>query len=146
MEAGLSGRAVRALAVLAVVLGVLAMHGLTGGHHGAASVGPAATAGADADHGAQPHAAEHDLLAAAATAPVHELVGGCHADCSERASGLLLLCIAVLLAVVSAVSLRRVSGARRIGLDAGPSQHVRTRATVPRRRLDLVADLCISRT
>lgn len=142
----MSGRTVRALAVLAVVLGVLAMHGLAGGHHVAAPAGPAATAIAAADQDAQPHTAAHDLLTAAASAPVHELVGGCQADCSEHASGLLVLCLAVLLAVVGTASLRRHSGARRVALGDDPPPHVRARASVPRRRLDLVADLCISRT
>ena len=153
MGAGVSGRARRVLAVLAIALGVLAMHGLAGGHHGAVPALPSLTAAVTADgqhatDAAHPadHAA-HDVLAVAAVvSPLHGLGDGCDGDCSEHPSGLLLLCMAVLLAAAGAVALGLGRRTWRTVPSTGPPLAGRLRRTAPPRRLDLVAELCVSRT
>lgn len=153
MDASIGGRARRVLAVLAVALGVLGMHGLAGGHHGAVpalSLAAAATAAEQHSVGAA-HAGEHaadDMLAAgaASSAALHGLADGCGADCSGRPSGLLLLCAAVLVAASGWLVLGLAGRTWRTVVAAGPPPVRRPRTTAPPRRLDLVADLCISRT
>lgn len=156
VEAGIFGRAQRVLAVLAVTLGVLAMHGLAGGHHGAVPTLPSVTAAAAVleQHAAgAAHAAGHaghralDAGASvAAAAPLPGLADRCDGDCSEHPSGLLLLCAAVLLAAAGLLALRLARRTWRTLPTTGPPQLWGPRATAPLRRLDPVADLCISRT
>ncbi len=148
----IGGRANRVLAMLAIVMGVLAMHGLVGGHHGTVPIVAAATAsdatGPPADHTAgRLHTIQHGMLGAAATAttPVHDLPGGCDGECSEHPSGLLLLCVAVLLAAGVALAPGLASRTWRTAPAIGPPGR-RLLTTAPARRFDLVADLCISRT
>lgn len=149
VEASIGGRVARVLAVLAIALGVLAMHALSGGHHGGVPVIPATTGSVAAHDVAGPlHGAEHHLLAAAAAtaAPLQDVAGGCDGECSERSSGLLLLCMAVMLAAASALALRLESRTRRTAARSASAPGGRARTTAPGRPLDLVADLCISRT
>lgn len=149
----IGSRATRLLAVLAVVLGVLAMHGLVGGHHGSVSIVAGPTASDVNAHSAE-HAVDRLIVvqdgllsaAAAATAPVHDLTDSCDGGCSEHASGLLLLCVAVLLAVGVARARRLADRTWRSTPSTGPPTNGRPRSTAPNRRWDLVADLCISRT
>lgn len=152
MDTGIGGRGQRLLAVLAIVLGVLAMHGLVGGHHGTGSTVAAATPHEATDHptdhtAGRVHTVQHGLLgtAAAAIAPVHDLAGGCDGECSEHTSLLPLLCVAVLLAAGLAVAPGLASRTWRTTPATGPPGR-RLLMTTPVRRLDLVADLCISRT
>lgn len=152
MDTGIGGRARRVLAVLAIVLGVLAMHGLASGHHGAVPALPAltsATAAADQHPAATAEHAAQQTEAAGATAvsPLHDvLAGGCHGDCGEHPSGLVLLCAAVLLAAAAAIVVGLGRRTWRAVPATGPPPAKRPRSTAPPRRLDLVADLCVSRT
>jgi hypothetical protein len=138
----------RALAVLTVLLGLLAMHGLASTHHAAA----ATTA---SQHGA----AQHDPAPADASAVQHHAAGAAvvhdTADvlaapagpaCAEDCPYLALLCVAVLTgaALVLVTARRRssplvVSPARvRAPAPAPPVRH----AQGP----DPVRELCVSRT
>lgn len=151
MDAGLGSRAARVLAVLAILLGVLAMHGLAGGHHGTVPVAggaAAATTGHPSAHsvaGALDIAHEGLAAAAAAVPLVNDVAAGCEGACSEGASGLMLLCVAVLSAVAAAVLRARATMARRVPDGAGLPGPRPLTAVLPRPR-DPVADLCISRT
>lgn len=155
MDTGIGGRARRVLAVLAIVLGTLAMHGLASGHHGAVPALPAlttATTAAEQHAVGAAHAAEragHQALAAGAVAawPLRDvLTGGCDGDCGEHPSRLVLLCAAVLLAAGGAFVVGLGQRTWRTVPATGPPLVGRSRATAPLRRLDLVADLCVSRT
>lgn len=154
MGAGIGGRARRVLVVLTLALGVLAMHGLAGGHHAGVPALPSLTAAAAtvAQHPAEAAhiagRAAHDVLSAGVASPtaLHDLAGGCGADCSEHPSGLLLLCAAVLLAASGALVLGLARRTWRTVPETSPPQGTSPRRTAPPRRVDLVADLCISRT
>lgn len=131
----------RALSVLAVLVGLVAMHGIAGdGHHGASSstmpVVLAAGGGGDAAHA---HAAAAGPATAVETA-------ACDAACPDRDSGLLLLCVAVLLAcgAVLLLGLRRRAGPRP--RRTGPPLRITARTPAPPRSFDVVAELCVSRT
>ena len=129
-------RSARVLAALAVIAGVLAMHGLATAHHGtsAAPLTPAVMAVAQAVDG-HPHTS-----LAAATAS-HD----CDLLCQSGEHGLALLCAAVLLSAAASVLVLR----QRTGLlprTTAPPTTARPRATAPPRSFDLVAELCISRT
>lgn len=133
---------VRALSVLAVLVGLLAMHGIaSNGHHGAAvsSIMPGALAssgGADAGH--------TDAGAAGPAAAAE--TGACDAACPDGDFGLLLLCVAVLLAggAVLLLGLRRRAG--RCPRRTGPPLRITARAPALPRSFDVVAELCVSRT
>lgn len=152
MDTGIGGRARRVIAVLAIAVGVLAMHGLASGHHGAVPALTATTAAVEQHAAGAAHAAEHaghQALAAGATAaaPLHDvLAGGCDGDCGEHPSGLALLCAAVLLAAAGAMVLGLAKRTWRTVPSTGPPERARTSTSAPLRRLDPVADLCISRT
>lgn len=150
MDAGIGGRTRRVFAVLAVAVGVLAMHGLAGGHHGAVPVlTPLSPVGSAAhEHSAPAGGAGHELLAGplTATAPLHGLVGACAGDCDDHPSGLLLLCVAVLLAAGLALILGLARRTWRTVPATGPPPAPQPRTKASLRRLDLVADLCVSRT
>lgn len=150
------GRAARALAVLTVVLGLLAMHGVTSAHHAAA---PAA------DHAAAP--VSEELLAGTvhADGPQHQRHAGSAADampaalqgvaaltapagpsCDDECLSVAMLCVAVLTGAVLALLLAR---RRHPCLLLAPARR-RIRAPAPSvrhaRRPDPVRDLCVSRT
>lgn len=153
MDAGIGGRTARVIAVLALALGVLAMHVLAGGHHGAAADLPTSMTDAGTAHAAETGRAlehgGHELLAAAATAaaaPLNVARDVCDGDCSEHPAALLLLCVAILIAAGRALALTLQSRAWGHAPKTGPPTRVRPGTTAPPRRVDLVADLCISRT
>ena len=157
--------AARLLGLLAVVLGLLAMHGLASAHHAAASAAapvhaPSSSAGhsllpPDRD-GTHPH--HHDGLASPATAGPATAAGlldvagagpavpGCDDDCP---SGLAALCAAVL-AAAAATAWLVGAAARRPAAVAPARGGPRPRAPAAARRLlpgpDPVAELCVSRT
>ncbi|MDP3713744.1 MAG: DUF6153 family protein [Mycobacteriales bacterium] len=138
--------ATRALAVLAVLLGLLAMHGLASTHH--ASAATTATPRDAAQHQAATTAPEqHQHAAVPAVVPEAAAVAapagsGCDDDCPDLA----VLCLAVL---TGAALLAVLLADRRAPLLATPPRHrLVERAppeTVPRPP-DPVKELCVSRT
>lgn len=158
-----SAAAARLLALLAVVLGLLGMHGLASTHHAAAAPGHAPSAvAAFADQSVMPEdraaPQQHDHAAArarAVTAIAGSVLGeavigpavpGCEDDCPN---GLAVLCAAVLAAaaatawLIAATARRRVPAARD---RVGPLTRTSARARRLIARLDPVAQLCVSRT
>ena len=161
--------AVRLLGLLAVVLGLLAMHGLASAHHAAAAppvhAPPVHAPSAAADHSlllpqdlAGTHRHDHGAPgspAAAGTATAAGLldvagagpaVPGCGDDCP---SGLAVLCAAVIAAAAATAWLVAATARRRV-LAAPARGGPRPRAPDAARRLlpgpDPVAELCVSRT
>lgn len=135
----------RAVAVLAVIAGVLAMHGLASTHHGAtaAPLIPALLAPANVEGHAHHAAAPAD--AAAPGQAVASAAHDCGLLCPSGEHGLALLCVAVLLAAAAGVLvLRQRTGA--LPMRTGPAPILRVRSTAPPRSFDLVAELCVSRT
>ena len=146
-------RGSRLLAVLAVVLGLLAMHGLVSGHHVVAD-----RPGAGPGHGrsvSPAHlapvvgaAAHPDHAAERAAAPAPPAAASAHPacpDCSDQA--LALLCLAVLtLGVAGLLRLHAGQPHRpvRAALLRVPARAAPRRPVL--RPPDLVADLCVSRT
>lgn len=131
----------RVVAVLAVLLGVVAMHGLADGQHHSASASPAAAAPAHGAHGSGgPVTVAADVATVRAPAPA-----GCGDSCPMGGPGLLALCVAVL---AFAVALALKQGRRHGWSDrAGRlACALRPTRTAPRRRLDVVAELGICRT
>lgn len=135
--------ATRALAVLAVLLGMLAMHGLASTHHAAAATTAAQHPPAPADSSSvQRHAA--------GAAVVHDnadvLAAPDGPACGEDCSDLALLCVAVLTGAALALLMARrrpspllVAPARgRAPAPAPPVGHARGP--------DPVRELCVSRT
>jgi hypothetical protein len=156
--------AARLLPLLAVMLGLLAMHGLASTHHAAAAPAragtPSAVAAVDSPpavsqhrHGPQEHdraasgapaatAMAGSLLERAVTGPA---VPGCSDECTD---GLAVLCAAVLAATAAAVWLSAAAARRPVPAptrrDPRPRATARARRLPP--RLDPVAELCVSRT
>jgi hypothetical protein len=119
----------RGLAVLALLLGLLAMHGLAGTHRAAAS-----------PHGVA-EGARHHAAAAPADAVLPAPAPSCDGDCPELAA----LCVVVLAAATLALLLVR----RDLAGGVLPAP-VRARAPLPvgvrPRGPDPVRELCVSRT
>lgn len=117
--------------MLAVLFGVLAMHGQANAQHHA----PAAVA-----HEQVVDDTSHAQHASSMVTPA------CDGDCSAGGDGLMALCLAILVAalgfVVVAQAQRRSFPPPRRG---PPAQLLPARDAVPRPR-DAVAELCISRT
>jgi hypothetical protein len=138
MREAASVRLARVLAVLAVIAGILAMHGLATGHQGASATPlvPALVAAVDqaAGHAAPAHTHSE--------ATQH---GECHLLCQGGEHALALLCVAVLLAAAGgALVLRQRTGL--LPLRTGPPARLLPRTAAPPRSFDPVAELCISRT
>lgn len=136
MRQALSVRGARVLAALAVIVGVLAMHGLATAHHGA-SAAPLTPAVIGATQTGDGH--PHTSQVAATTS--HD----CGLLCQSGEHGLALLCAAVLLTAAASVLVLR----QRIALlprSTGPPRTTRPPVATPPRSFDLVAELCISRT
>jgi hypothetical protein len=145
----------RAVALLALVVGLLAMHGLAGTHHAAAAVPTHAAptqAAVTTEHGATHTTHEYDdgsghHAVAAAGVPVALTaagIPGCGDDCEP---GVATLCVAVLAVTAIAVAAGLVARSRTSTSQA--SGRLRARAPVVLRlppRLDPVAELCVSRT
>ena len=156
-QTGRGPAAVRLLGLLAVVLGLLAMHGLASAHHAAAAPpvhAPPATAdplpeGRDGthrhDHGApgSPAATAAGLLDPAGAGPA---VPGCGDDCH---SGLAVLCAALMAAAAATAWLVASTARRRVVADPSRGGTWRRAPAAARRLLpgpDPVAELCVSRT
>jgi len=138
MREQVSVRVARALAVLAVLAGVMAMHGLATVHHGATAT-PVLRAVVAAVH-ADGHA-HAPLAAQAAGVDEHD----CDLLCQGNEHALALLCFAVLLAAASGVLvLRQPTGL--LPRRTGPPSRPLLRTAAPPRSGDLVAELCVSRT
>lgn len=158
--------AARLLGLLAVVLGLLAMHGLASAHHAAAAppvhAPPVHAPSAATDHSLLPqdrdgthrhdHGAPGSPAATGLAAGLLDVVGagpavpGCGDECP---SGLAVLCAAVIAAAAATAWLVAVT-ARRPVVAAPAHGGPRPRAPAAARRLlaapDLVAELCVSRT
>ena len=149
------GAAARLLALLAVVLGLLAMHGLASTHHAAASpvhLHPA-TAGVPLQPQERAGSHQHEaVVSGARTAALSARalalpVPACGDECP---SDVAVLCAAVV-AVAAATAWRLAAAAARQGVPAScvhgapqPRGPDAARRLVP--RPDLVAELCVSRT
>lgn len=134
--------ATRALAVLAVLIGLLAMHGLTSTHHAAAAT-------TSAQHHPAPADASPVHHHAAGAAVVHDnaaLADSPGASCDETCPDLAVLCIAVLTGAALALLLAR----RRSSPLLPSSDRPRGPAPAPAVRHtqgpDPVRELCVSRT
>ncbi len=152
-----TGRAARLLAVLAVLLGLLAMHGVAGAHHAAAETPAADHAAAtvseqppaETAHLHDRPAGQHETAVRLVTAGQHAAAAPrepagplCHGDCRSVAA----LCLAVLVGAAVALLLARRRASPPL---FAPS---RRRATAPApsvrhvRGPDPVRELCVSRT
>jgi hypothetical protein len=132
-------RLLRALPVLALLAGLLGMHGLAPGHHGVAQVAGAAAVQSTTD------------VAAHAAGALHGHAGAWQAptDCDDPCSSTIsvaALCLVVLTAL--AHTLHPAASRRPAVLPArrGPPRVVSPTSTATCRRLDVVSELCISRT
>ena len=139
-------RQARLLWVLAVLLGLLAMHGLASTHHAAAApahraaVSGTATSQAQAEH-------EHEHGQAAVSTPeAHAAMPApaCHDECPSTVA---VLCLAVVTGVVAAAALAR-QRVQRLLRTTGPQPPSRqpgaARSALP--GPDPVVELCVSRT
>lgn len=149
--------AARLLGLLAVVLGLLAMHGLASGHHATAAAAGHAPTVQVVDEMPEAHepadAQRHGVgTAVAATPPATGSGAGparptCRDDCSTVVTA---VCVAVLAATAVTAALVRAAAARRSPLVPLVGSGHRARAPAPPRRLlpalDPVAELCVSRT
>jgi hypothetical protein len=151
---GMTGRRTlsRALAVLVVLAGLLAMHALATEHHGPHHVSSthdrdAVLAAGQTTAVAVHHAAE-GLASVLVTAPERLLelsAANCDPAC-PASSPTTALCLAVLSGFALVLHLARTRPRDLPPRHRGPTPRTRpTRVAVPRRR-DPVAELCISRT
>jgi hypothetical protein len=131
----------RALAVVAVLLGLLAMHGLASAHHAGAAT-------PSVQHQAAPTAPE--LHQHGAAAPVAQDAVGVAAPagpaCDDGCPVLAVLCVAVL---AGAALLALLLARRRAPLVAAPPRHDHATRAPPARLArppDPVRELCVSRT
>ena len=142
------GRAARLFAVLAVLLGLLAMHGLASAHHAAATA-PVADHGATVageDPAAElPHehpAVQHGAADAVSAASSALEAPSCHDDCPTAAA----LCVAFLAIAALALLLAR----QRPAVPRWAPTRRRTRPSAPPiwhgPGPDPVRELCVSRT
>jgi hypothetical protein len=147
MTAPRARAATRALAVLAILLGLLAMHGLASTHHAAAASTPAHTAQADAapagevvgahDHAFAMSAAEHDTTA---------LAPDPGATCDQTCPDLAVLCVAVLTGAALALLLARHRSSPQLLAPATPRPAAPAPPVRHARGPDPVRELCVSRT
>lgn len=141
---------VRLLAVLALVLGVLAMHGVAGAHSAAAAVPVPAAAThlgvvpAMGMPGQVPAQAQPQVQTAAGSP--HAVAAGCAASCPAPGHTGALLCLAVLTVAAALLLVLGRPGGYGAPLRAPRAPLAIRCAGPPRRRLDLVADLCVCRT
>lgn len=150
MTAPRARAATRALAVLAVLLGLLAMHGLASTHHAAAASAPSAlphAAQADAapaaevdgvhDHAFSTSSAEHDAVALAADPG---------ATCDQTCPDLAVLCVAVLTGAALALLLARRRSSPLLLAPARPRAPAPAPPVRQARGPDPVRELCVNRT
>lgn len=159
-QARRSAAAARLLGLLALVLGLVGMHGSADSHHAAATpaLSTVAAVGTDTPALSQGRAATHRLEHGASGAPAGAaapagLSGGgvlrpspqCSDDCPD---GLGVLCAAVIGAAAATALV--VAAARRRAVTAPADGGPQPRAPAAARRLrpgvDPVAELCVSRT
>ena len=134
----------RVFAVLAVLLGLLAMHGLASTHHAAAATSAAQTAAVadtppahDHGHGAAPTAAvQHDRA----------LLTGPGASCDDDCPDLAVVCVAVLTGAALALLLARRGSAQPHIAQAPREAAVNEPPVRSARAPDPVKELCVSRT
>ena len=135
----------RGLAVLAVLLGLLAMHGLASTHHAAAAAPGQHSAAQQLAVPTAPDHHQHEAVPAVVPGAVAVAAPdgpGCDDDCPDLA----VLCVAVL---VGAALLATLLARRRAPLLGTPPRHDRADRTPPARVArppDPVRDLCVSRT
>lgn len=142
--------ATRAMALLAVLVGLLAMHGLASTHHAAA-----ATAGpqhAAVQHHAVPAALQHDRHvalaqdAAAVGSAVPAVAAPASTECDDACADLTVLCVAVLAGAALLLLLLRRRAARPVGGHAHVRAAPRAPPLRPAQPPDPVTELCVSRT
>lgn len=150
-------RLYRALAVVAVLAGLLAMHGLATGHHAsahaptppAAHAAVAAMAATDHVAAASHHAADWAERAKAAALPGQlptlSPADDCNPSCPVVPAAT-TLCLAVLTGLALGLHLARSHRLVQQGRRRRPPPAARTGRVVVPRRPDLVAELCVSRT
>ena len=137
----------RALAVMTLIAGILAMHALATSHHGATAT-PVLSSVLDVADSIDGHLHAAAIGARAAVDGSHEPLTSQH-DCAGACEGgehaLALLCVAVLLAAgAHGLVLRQRSGL--LPRRSGPPGRAVAPPPAPPRPPDPVADLCISRT
>jgi hypothetical protein len=160
-QTGRGAAAARLLALLAVVLGLLAMHGLASTHHAAAAPpGHAPSAVANTPLLPQDRAGTHrhdlpasgarDATATAAALPAEAVAPAVPACGDGCPSGLAVLCAAVIAAAAAMAWLIAAAAARRRVPASPAGGGPQARAPAAARRLitgpDPVAELCVSRT
>jgi hypothetical protein len=145
--------AARLLVLLAVALGLLAMHGLVSGHHTTAAAAGHAAALPVVDElpEAQEPAAAQRHGVGTAVAPTRPGSGPARPTCDDDCSTVVTsVCVAVLAVAAVTAGLVRAAAARRSPLYASLDRGHGARAPAPPRRLlparDPVAELCVSRT
>lgn len=149
---GFGQRAGRLLALVAVLVGLIAMHGLASSHHA-----PAAAAGHIAP-AAEPQNAAHPHHVTVAQPQVESVVWSPQqavsepaapaASCDDDCGALVTLCLAVLAAAIGvvmavAIALRLGSAVVARGVRPGPARACARAGTPPP---DPVRELCVSRT
>ncbi len=144
------GRVARLFALLVVLLGLLAMHGLTSTHHAAAAAPMMSSASGASSTSAVAKSTPHDdvhhngeIPSVSQAAGAHNAPGvSCDDDCPTT-----VLCLAILTAAAAAAALALARTRPRAA--RGPVS-VQPRTTAPARRVprapDPVTELCISRT
>jgi hypothetical protein len=145
-------RLLRAAAVLVVLLGVVVTHVLATSHHGVAHAAPPAAVESPAEAAGGIVTVLHSVaggVAGAALAGDAHLAGtpaSCGVDCEPAEPALLVLCVAVMAAAGAWLLLTLVLRRRQGSARSGPSRSPHLPRSLPRRRLNVVAELCISRT
>ena len=144
---------VRVLTLLAVLLGLLAMHGLASSHHvpAAAAEHPASSQPHDPAAAADRHATDAVTAAQHPTGPLASPAGpSCDQDCPGE---LVTLCVAVLAAAAALAAavvllrrLRRRLRRRAVAAARAPAFPVPADARAALPPPDPVRELCISRT
>ena len=135
--------AARAVALLALLVGLLAMHGLGGAQHHAPPPDAHAATSPPAQHIGHAVSQPGHAALAAVSSVSERVAAACHDDCAEP--GVAALCLAVLTAVVVALLAAARARACRAKTESALRRGWTVRAPPPL-RFDLVADLCVSRT
>lgn len=142
----------RVVATLAVLLGLLAMHGLASSHHALAEPAHAAPAAAAHNDRAPAPALDHHRVQPAATTAQHDAAvpaGPGGPACDKNCSALTALCVTILAVVAAAVALalaRKQSVRPAYAPDQMRTRAIRPPSRVPLAPPDPVTELCVSRT
>lgn len=135
--------ATRTLAVLAVLLGLLAMHGLASTHHAAAATTAAQHHPAPADASAVQH---HAAGAAVAHDEADVLAAPSGPACGEDCPDLALLCVAVLTGAALALLMAHRRSSPLLVSPASPHVPAPLPPVRHTQGPDPVRELCVSRT